>query len=93
MNNDRRKELRNLANKLKSNTNQNDLEFIASIKNELESILYEEESYMDNIPENLQGGYRYQMAEDACDNIESAIDVLNENELNEAIDYIYNAAV
>lgn len=93
MNNDRRKELRNLANKLKSNTNQNDLEFIASIKNELESILYEEESYMDNIPENLQGGYRYQMAEDACDNIESAIDALNENELNEAIDYIYNAAV
>lgn len=93
MNNGRRKELRNLANKLKSNTNQNDLEFIASIKNELESILYEEESYMDNIPENLQGGYRYQMAEDACDNIESAIDALNENELNEAIDYIYNAAV
>lgn len=93
MNNDRRKELRNLANKLKSNTNQNDLEFIASIKNELESILCEEESYMDNIPENLQGGYRYQMAEDACDNIESAIDALNENELNEAIDYIYNAAV
>lgn len=93
MNNDRRKELRNLANKLKSNTNQNDLEFIASIKNELESILYEEESYVDNIPENLQGGYRYQMAEDACDNIESAIDALNENELNEAIDYIYNAAV
>lgn len=93
MNNDRRKELRNLANKLKSNTNQNDLEFIASIKNELESILYEEESYMDNVPENLQGGYRYQMAEDACDNIESAIDALNENELNEAIDYIYNAAV
>lgn len=93
MNNGRRKELRNLAHKLKSNTNQNDLEFIASIKNELESILYEEESYMDNIPENLQGSYRYQMAEDACDNIESAIDALNENELNEAIDYIYNAAV
>lgn len=93
MNNDRRKELRTLANKLKSNTSQNDVEFIVSIKNELESILYEEESYMDNIPENLQGGYRYQMAEDACDNIESAIDALNENELNEAIDYIYNAAV
>ena len=93
MNNDRRKELRTLANKLKSNTSQNDLKFIVSIKNELESILYEEESYMDNIPENLQGGYRYQMAEDACDNIESAIDALNENELNEAIDYIYNAVV
>ena len=59
---------------------------------------------MDNIPENLQCGYRYQIAEDACDNLENAIDYLDEaidsedvNEMviciNKSIDFINEARV
>ena len=38
----------------------------------LEEIQGEEEEYRDNIPENMQGGERYEKAVDACDNLESA---------------------
>ena len=97
MNKSRRKELYDVVNKLLAlkRTNNNDVVEmdLESIKNDLSMILYEEESYMDNIPENMQGGYRYQMAEDACDNIECAIDALDDEDIDEAINYIYGATV
>ena len=34
----------------------------------------EEEEYRDNIPENLQGGERYEKAEAACDSLSAAVD-------------------
>lgn len=39
----------------------------------LEAHKGEEEKYLDNMPENLQGSERYAAAESACDNLESAL--------------------
>ena len=49
-----------------------------SVINALELIKDEEEDYMSNIPENLQGGERYSMAEDACNCLEEAIESIEE---------------
>lgn len=95
MNKERRKELYEVAIKLSNimnSTGNIDAE-IDEAKGELEMILYDEESCMSNIPENLQGGYRYQMAEDACNNIECAIDFLDDGDVDAAIQYIYDAAI
>ena len=94
MNKNRRKELCAVASKLlllKRTENDNIEEDLDAIKNNLSMILYDEESYMDNIPENFQNGYRYQMAEDACNNIENAIDALDDGDIDDAISYIYGA--
>lgn len=96
MNKNRRKELYAVANKLICLKHQNNEDIEADLelaKNDLDSILYEEESYMDNIPENFQSGYRYQVAEEACDKIECAIDALNDGDIDSAINYIYGATV
>ena len=96
MNKGRRKELYAVANKLLNlkRTNNEDIQMdLESAKNALDMILYEEESYMDSVPENFQSGYRYQMAEEACDNIENAIDALNDGDIDNAISYIYSATV
>lgn len=53
-------------------------EQITDLKYSLEAILEEEETYMYNIPENLQGSARYEAAEEAVDNLESAIDSLDD---------------
>ena len=39
----------------------------------IEEIRSDEESYMDNMPENLQGSARYSDAEEACSHLEDAI--------------------
>lgn len=54
----------------------------------IEEIKDQEEEYRDNIPENLQGSERYEKAEAACDNLESALDALGE-----CLDYIEEAMV
>ena len=96
MNKSRRKELYAVADKLlslKRACNDDVSTDLDLIKNELDMILYDEESYMDNVPENFQSGYRYQMAEDACSNIENAIDALDDGNIDHAISYIYGATV
>lgn len=54
---------------------------------ELEELRDEEQEYMDNIPENLQCSEKYDMAEEAIINLDSAID-----NLTEAIDYANEAS-
>lgn len=56
-----------------------------ALKNILYDIRYEEESYMDNIPENLQTSTRYDDAEEAFDHLDNAYDKLEDciNELQE----------
>lgn len=66
MNNPRRKTIREIIDNL------NDL------RNALDDVYDEEETYRDNIPENMQGGERYEKADEACDNISDAIDGLDE---------------
>lgn len=62
-------------------------EKIADLRNLLEEVKGEEEEYRDNMPENLQNSERYYVAEEACDNLDSAI-----SSLEEALDYIESAA-
>ena len=95
MNKNRRKELCAVANKLLLlNRDGDNIEAdLEAIKNELGMILYDEEYYMDSIPENFQNGCRYQAAEDACNNMENAIDALDDGNIDDAISYIYGATV
>ena len=96
MNNTRRKELYAVAEILEKakDANKNDIaDLIEDAKQALDTILYDEESYMDNIPENLQSSYRYQVAEDACANIECAMEALDNGDIKYAISYIYGATV
>lgn len=62
-------------------------EMFVELKDMLEEIRDDEENYMDNIPENLQGSERYSIAEDAIDNMNLALD-----SLDEVISYIESAA-
>lgn len=66
MNNQRRKELDKIY------------EGFEEMKYKLESILEDEETYRDNIPENLQGSERYETADEACDALSSAVDSVDE---------------
>ena len=66
MNNARRKKIRTIAEQL------------GEIMTELEMLKDEEEEYLNNIPENLQSSERYELAENAIDNIDSACDKLDE---------------
>jgi flagellar biosynthesis chaperone FliJ len=54
---------------------------------ELESLKAEEEEYRDNIPENMQGGEKYEQAESAVDALDTAIDSLREasDSIDEAV--------
>lgn len=71
MNNPRRKRIEELSVQ------------IEDLRNLLEEIMAEEEEYKDNMPENLQTSERYEIAENACDNMDSAL-----SSLEEAIEYL-----
>lgn len=60
MNNNRRTAIRLLKTKFES------------LKDELDSILYEEQDYYDNIPESLQSGMNAMNSEDAISSLEEA---------------------
>jgi hypothetical protein len=85
MNKTRRKEIFKIIqklNKLLSNINMVDIDQlildIGEIIDEIQMVLDEEEGVRDNIPENLQGGFRYEESEDACDNMYDAISELED---------------
>ena len=99
MNKTRRKELSEVIRELNLMQDKSDLN---SIINTLENIKSDEESYYDNIPENLQYSQRAEDSERAIDNLDDALNLLNEisdidefdkdNELiQEAIDKIEEA--
>ena len=75
MNKIRRKQLESIAAR------------IAELKDELETVMQDEEEYRDNIPENLQGSERYEKAGEACDNLSYAVDALDD-----VLSYIESAA-
>lgn len=74
MNNARCKKLRALADRL------------GEIMYDLEMFKDEEENYIDNMPDNLQGSERYERAEDALNSLDTAYDNLDEviNSIEEA---------
>ena len=93
MNNIRRKEIREIIDELETMAGK--LDDLYSWLDELKS---EEDEYRDNIPENLQGGIRYEESEEASDNMEYASDTLYDlslemtNYIEDAISYLESAA-
>lgn len=98
MNKSRRNELSKIIRRL--NTMQ-DKEGLYDLIDELDTLKDEEQDYYNNIPENLQNSQRAQDSEQAIDNLEEALDLLNEvynaNEIDDdliqqAIDKIEEAS-
>lgn len=75
MNKARRQELSDVIRGLNSMQDADDL--YAWI-NTLDNIKDDEQSYYDNIPENLQSSQRAEDSESAIDNLDEALDLLNE---------------
>lgn len=75
MNKMRRTELLDLIKELRTFQDKEDI--YAAI-NTLENIRDDEENYYDNIPENLQSSQRAYDSEYAIDNMNDALDVLND---------------
>jgi len=73
MNNARRKAISEIAGKLSTVK-----EEIESLMQDVEDIKSEEEEYRDNIPENMQGGEKYEAAENAVENLEEAYSCLDD---------------
>lgn len=67
MNNQRRKELKNIQNQ------------IELIKGMLEQVCNDEEEYHDNIPENLQDSDRAILSEEAIDTLNEIVENLEES--------------
>jgi hypothetical protein len=66
MNKDRRRQLRQWNKKAEA------------LKDELENILWDEQNYYDNIPENLQYSSRAEDSQEAIDCMEEAVEILGE---------------
>ena len=78
MNKYRRGQLRTLSAKLARIESTGDKAALDECINILEDIKWDEEDYFDNMPENLQGSLRGCESEDAIDNMDQALDALNE---------------
>lgn len=51
---------------------------VSELRDLLEEVKDEEECYRDNITDNLQNSGRYEIVENACDNIDRAISSIEE---------------
>lgn len=78
MNNQRRKQIRIIEKNIDTAYNTCDEFFIGSIISDIEDVLMEEESCYDNLPESLQYSERAYKMEVAIDNLQEAIDVLED---------------
>lgn len=74
MNNVRREKLEAISKKL------------SALVDDIDCINDEEQDYMDNMPENLQGSERYERSEEICDQLTEAMSLVEE-----AIDLIDEA--
>jgi predicted RNase H-like HicB family nuclease len=75
MNKSRRNALSKIIRELNVIQNKNGLD---GLIDELDTLKEEEQDYYNNIPENLQNSQRAQDSEQAIDNLEEAVDLLNE---------------
>lgn len=53
-------------------------EEVENLIDDVDSVFEEESEYRDNMPDNFQGSEHYEIADAACDNLESAKDALEE---------------
>lgn len=64
-------------------------DIIEELQQDIEDIAADEQDYLDNIPENLQASERYETGENAVENLEAAINWLediNTSELEELLE-------
>lgn len=86
MNRERRKEISNVILEIEKVK-----KMCEEISFQIESIMDDESDYMDNIPENLQSSDRYYDAEEAVDNLESAMSDLRDLDFDAVIDSLREA--
>lgn len=67
-----------LAEKRSADTRRKRREQLLKIIADLENILYGEETYKDNIPENLQSGPAFEAAEAAVEKLDAALELLRD---------------
>lgn len=65
-------------NKIRRKNLQSIIDQLEELKSSLEDLQSEEEEYRDNMPENLQGSERYELADASCDNLCDAVSNLEE---------------
>jgi hypothetical protein len=70
-------------NKIRRKTLADIREKLTELHDLLEEVKDEEEVYRDNMPDNLQGSERYEKADEACGNLDSALTAIDE-----ALEYI-----
>jgi len=78
MNNQRRKELNNIAAAMENVSTPVDIEELEGIKSDIEMVLMDEETAFESMPENLQYSMRGEASQEAQDNMNEAIDLIDE---------------
>ena len=78
MNNQRRRELNRIATAMESVSMPVDIEKLEGIKSDIESVLWDEEFAFENMPESLQYSMRGEASQEAQDNMNEAIDLIDE---------------
>ena len=78
MNKQRRKELANIVTAMESVCVPLDIEKLEEIKSDIESVLWDEEMAFESMPEGLQYSMRGEASQEAQDNMNEAIDAIDE---------------
>lgn len=86
MNNQRRKELTNIASTMEDVCTPIDIEELEGIKSDIEMVLMDEEMAFESMPENLQYSMRGEASQEAQGNMNEAIDLIDEF-INDYEDY------
>lgn len=85
MNNQRRKELKNIVATMENICTVN-IDELEGIKSDIESVLWDEEFAFESMPENLQYSMRGEASQEAQGNMNEAIDLIDEF-INDYEDY------
>ena len=78
MNNQRRKELANIVVAMENVSMPVDIDELEGIKTDIESVLWDEEFAFESMPEGLQYSMRGEASQEAQDNMNEAIDLIDE---------------
>ena len=78
MNKQRRKELANIVIAMENVSTPVDIEELEGIKSDIESVLIDEEFAFESMPEGLQYSMRGEASQEAQDNMNKAIDAIDE---------------
>ena len=86
MNNQRRKELANIIDAMETILMPLDIEDLEGVKSDIEMVLMDEEMAFESMPENFQYSMRGEASQEAQDNMNEAIDLIDEF-INDYEDY------